>query len=136
MRSVRTILLIEDEIDLLEVMAFALQREGYEVLAAADSAEAELLLERGLPDLVVADMMLPGPSGFYVVRLVADRSEGRVPAIMISGNTSTAHRDYALAAGADSFLAKPFALADLLGAVHQLCPLPQRRFAALAGATA
>src|SRR5207244_11174699 len=101
-------------------MAFALQREGYEVLPATDAAEAELLLERGLPDLVVADMMLTGPSGFHVVRLVADRSEGRVPAIMISGNTSTAHRAYALASGAASFLPKPFALADLLGADHRL----------------
>lgn len=119
----RTILLVEDEPDLCEAMAQTLHRQGYGVLACADGAEAEHLILHEMPDLVVVEMLLPGRSGFQVARLALERSDGRTPIIMTSWFASPAHRDYAHAAGAASFLRKPFALTDLADLAKQLCPL-------------
>ncbi|MDB5307914.1 MAG: response regulator [Gemmataceae bacterium] len=124
MKTARTVLLVEDEPEQREAMAFALRRRGYDVVTAGDAAGAEEVLVRDLPDLLVTDMMLPGRSGYQVLRLAAEVSNGRLPAIMMSANTAPAHRDYALAAGADRFLAKPFSLADLARAAEALCPPP------------
>ena len=80
----RTILLVEDERDLLEAMATTLMRRGFEVFTSADAIEAEEFLSRGLPDLLIADVMLPGASGFSIAELVVERSEGQVPVLMMS----------------------------------------------------
>jgi DNA-binding response OmpR family regulator len=111
-------------------MALTLCRRGYEVLVATDLAAADDLLTRTLPDLLVTDMLLPGPSGFQVVRTVSERSDGRVPVVMVSAVASPAHRDYAYAAGVDAFLARPFALAEFQATVEELCPLTQTELAA------
>lgn len=126
----RTVLLVEDEPELREAMAFGLRRRGYEVYTAADVPEADDFLARGLPDLLVADMLLPGPSGFRVVQTVRERSEGRVPVVMVSAASSPAHRDYALASGVTVFLPKPFALAELTRVAERLCPVPRPELAA------
>ena len=123
MTDAQTILLVEDEPDLREVIALDLRRRGYDVQLAGDVPEAERLVQQGPPELVVVDMMLPGASGFRVLQLVKERSEGRVPVIMMSGNNSHAHRAYALAAGADAFLAKPFGPEELAEAIAGLCPV-------------
>jgi DNA-binding response OmpR family regulator len=125
--SSRTVLVVEGEPDLREAMAHSLRRRGYEVQTAGDAAAAEDLLARGLPHLLVTDMMLPGPSGFQVARLVAERSDGRVPVVMVSASTSPVHRDYAFASGVDTFLARPVSPVELAAAVEELCPLPAPR---------
>lgn len=127
MGSSRTVLVVEGEPDLREAMALGLRRRGYEVQTAGDAVEAEDLLARGLPHLLVTDMMLPGRSGFQVARLVEERSDGRVPVVMVSANTSPAHRDYAFASGVDTFLAKPVSPVELAAAAEELCPLPALR---------
>jgi two-component system, OmpR family, response regulator len=122
MRTPRNVLLVEDNDDLRELMANVLRREGYEVVCTADGVETEQLLQRGLPELAVVDMMLPGSSGFQVTRLVKELSDGRIPVVMMSGNSSPAHCDYAHAAGADAFLSKPFEPSALREIVARLCP--------------
>ena len=124
MGTTRTILLVEDDPELREAMEHALERSGYDVRAVSDAREAETALNGGLPCLVITDMMLPGASGFSVIRSVVERSEGQVPVLMISGNSSSAHRDYALAAGANGFLAKPFDLDELISLARMFCPPP------------
>lgn len=121
-----SILLVEDEQPLREFLAFALERQGYHVIAVEDGVQADRWLAEQLPDLALVDMMMPGASGFLVTRLVKERSDERVPVVMMSGNTGEAHRHYAFASGADSFLQKPFTPTALLEAVHALCPLPCR----------
>ena len=121
----RTILLVEDDGDFREAIRQVLHRSGYTVLPAADATEAESRLATGLPDLLLVDMLLPVRSGFQVLRLVKEQSDGRVPAIMVSGLTSPIHQQYAHAAGADRFLVKPFRLAQLLDTLESLCPLPR-----------
>jgi DNA-binding response OmpR family regulator len=121
----RTVLLVEDEIEFRDAIMFVLRRHGYAVSPAATVSEAEVRLASSLPDLLLVDMMLTGQSGFQILRLVKERSDGRVPAIMMSGYVSVAHQDYALAAGAELFLPKPFKLTQLLEATDSLCPLPR-----------
>ena len=126
MGTARKVLLVEDDPDLRLKIVSVLRDKGYEVSAVADAVGVEEATARGLPDLLVTEMMLPGRSGFQVLRLVAERSDWRVPAIMMSAIASTAPKDYALASGADAFLAKPFALAELVGAAEELCPAQPR----------
>lgn len=115
-------LLVEDDPELCEVMADALGRRGFDVVTSHHGDEAAARLADELPDLLVTDLMLPGTSGFMLTRLAKERSDGRVAVILVTGNTSAAHRDYALAAGADIFLGKPFPLAALADAAAELCP--------------
>jgi len=117
-----TILLVEDEPSLLEALEYTLRRHGYDVIAVGDGHEACGWLAKELPDLAIVDMMIPGASGFTVTGLIKDRSDERVPVIMMSGNTAAAHRDYAFASGADVFLAKPFMPAALMDSIRSLCP--------------
>jgi DNA-binding response OmpR family regulator len=119
----RTVLLVESEPSLLDSLGFALRRRGYHVLTAIDGARAAELLDRNLPDALVLDMFLPAQSGFQVARLAKERSDGLVPVVMLSRIPAEAHRDYAVALGVDSFLAKP-GTAEVLAAVEALCPLP------------
>ena len=123
-----TILLVEDELEFLDAMAVVLRKAGYSVVPAANGTGAIRLLERRAFDLVIVDMILPGTSGFQVAEYVRDAYAGRVeggskvPILMISGFFSGPHRAYAEAIGVNSFLAKPFALAELVKEVLWLCP--------------
>jgi DNA-binding response OmpR family regulator len=117
-----TVLLAEDDALLRETLAEILTRRNYAVVSVRSGTEAIAAAAEHLPDLAILDMMLPGESGFHVAGVIKDLSAGRVPVIMISGNTSAAHRDYALAAGVDTFLAKPFDPDRLLEVADALCP--------------
>jgi DNA-binding response OmpR family regulator len=119
----RTILLAEHEPGLLDAIGFALRRRGYHVLTALDGARAAELVARNMPDAVVLDMFLPAQSGFQLARLVKERSDGRVPVVMLSPLTGDAHRDYALALGVDVFLPDPSAV-EVVVAAESLCPVP------------
>jgi DNA-binding response OmpR family regulator len=122
MASLKTVLLVEDDSLLLEALALTLHRRGYQVLSASDGEKAAALIAEQIPDIAVFDMMLPGQSGFQLASLLVERSDGRVPIVMMSANSSAAHRDYAFAAGVDRFLIKPFATGKLVEAVETLCP--------------
>jgi DNA-binding response OmpR family regulator len=120
MAAYLTVLLVEDDPDLLDALAVILRRHGYRVVTAADGNVAADLIRQELPDVAVVDMLLPGRSGFQLTDLLRERSNGRVPVVMISGHASAAHRDFALATGVDRFLAKPFSLAKLVDTVQAL----------------
>ncbi len=124
MASSVTVLLATDEPELLDALGFALNHRGYHVIPALTGDRAAELLQRQLPDLAVLDMLLPGQSGFQVTRLLKERSDGRVPVVMMSDHPAPAHRDYAFAAGVDHFLEKWLAPAKLLDVVERLCPVP------------
>lgn len=115
-----TVLLVESDPDLLEALELALADRGHRVLSAADGTTAADLLGRMLPDVAVFDMLLAGQSGLQLAMLLKERSDGRVPVVMMSGHVSAALRDYALAAGVDRFFDKPFPLADVVEAVEDL----------------
>lgn len=121
-QSYLTILLVEDDPDMRDAFEFTLRRLGHNVVSFECGDEAFAWLQQDLPEVAVLDMMLPRTSGFMLAQTIKERSGGSVPVIMMSGNTSPAHRDYAFASGADKFLAKPFSTTALLESIRAVCP--------------
>ena len=111
----RTILIVEDDPDVVRVARAYLEREGYAVLVEGDG-EAGLQRARvARPDLVVLDWMLPGASGLDVLRRL--RADGDVPVLMLTARTEEADRVLGLELGADDYLTKPFSPRELVARV-------------------
>ena len=118
----KTILLVDDDPDLLGAMETVFARRGYRVLTAGDGNLALALAEREEPDVVVVDMMMPRKSGFLVLEKLKARPSGP-PVVMITANEGSRHRAYAELLGVDDYLRKPFALERLVESVERLCPV-------------
>jgi two-component system phosphate regulon response regulator PhoB len=113
-----TVLVIDDEKDLIELVRYNLRSEGFEVLAARDgeSGVREALDRR--PDLVLIDLMLPGIDGLEVCqRLRSDERTCRIPLIMLTAKSSEADRVVGLELGADDYVTKPFSPRELAARV-------------------
>jgi DNA-binding response OmpR family regulator len=121
--AAKTILLVDDEPEIIASMRAALEQAGYRVVAAEDGNMGLALAERENPALVVVDMMIPRKSGFAVVEKLKQRTGGGPHVIMVTANESTRHRDYALKLGVDDYFVKPFDMEKLLESVRRLCPL-------------
>jgi DNA-binding response OmpR family regulator len=113
-----TVLIVEDDSVLRGTLAYNLTREGYRVLIAADgeSGLEQARRERGALDLVVLDVMLPGISGFQVLRAL--RGETDIPILMLSARGEEQDRIDGLELGADDYVVKPFALREFLSRVR------------------
>jgi len=129
MPSQVTVLLATNDAELLNDLSFTLNHHGYHVVAAQSGDGAIALANLQLPHLAVVDMLLPVESGFQLARLLKERSNWRIPVVMISDQTAPAHRDFALVSGVDHFLEKWLAPTRLLEVVEALGPRPdsQRR---------
>ncbi len=110
-----TILVVDDEKTLRDMLEYNLRRQGYRVLVAADGNEAIRLAYTERPDLIILDIMLPGMSGFDVCRAV--RKELTVPILMLSAREEEIDKVLGLELGADDYLTKPFGLRELLARV-------------------
>jgi DNA-binding response OmpR family regulator len=110
------ILLVDDEHAIVESLRYALEREGYEVLEAADGGQALDLARAKSPDLVLLDVMLPGMSGFEVCRIL--RQESRVPILMITARADEPDRIVGLDLGADDYVTKPFSVREVLARIR------------------
>ncbi len=122
--SKATILVVDDEANNRNVMVAQLASEGY-ALVTAESGEAALeLIDRRLPDLILLDVMMPGISGFDVAEILKseERTAG-VPIIMLTALGDSASRLTALTHGAEEFLTKPVARAELLARINNLLRL-------------
>jgi DNA-binding response OmpR family regulator len=113
-----TVLIVEDDPVLLSTLAYNLFREGYRVLTASDgeAALATARRERHQIDLVLLDVMLPGISGFQVLRIL--RTESSMPILMLSARGEEQDKIDGLELGADDYVVKPFALRELLARVR------------------
>jgi DNA-binding response OmpR family regulator len=120
--AARTILLVDDEPDIVDAMRAALERSGYRIVTAADGNMGLALAERENPALVVVDMMMPKKSGFLVLEKLKQRPGGGPRVIMVTANESARHREYAQKLGVDDYLVKPFEMDQLLESVRRLCP--------------
>ncbi|HKI38497.1 MAG TPA: response regulator [Gemmataceae bacterium] len=121
MAAPRTILLVDDDAELLTALRAVLERRGFRVLTATDGNAGLAAAESEGPDLVVVDMMMPKKSGFLVLEKLKARGGGP-PVIMITANEGGRHRAYAELLGADDYIRKPFAMDKLLESVERLCP--------------
>jgi len=118
----RTILLVDDDADILAAMRTVLETKGYRVLTATDGNKGLAVAERDAPELVVVDMMMPRQSGFMVVQRLRARPDGGPRLIMITGNEGNRHRAYAEILGVDDYIHKPFAMNRLVESIERLCP--------------
>ncbi len=125
----KKILVVEDERNIVDILTFNLQREGYDTLEALDGAAGlRLALERD-PDLILLDLMLPEMDGFQVCRTL--RELGRAtPIIMLTAREEETDKVLGLELGADDYITKPFSMRELLARVKSNI----RRTEMLAGA--
>src|SRR5262245_701867 len=123
MATAKTILVLDDDLDLLKEVSAALQGKGYRVVTATDGNTGLAIAEREAPDLVVLDMMMPRTSGFLVLNRLKQRSTPGPKVIMITANEGLKHRAYAETLGVDDYLCKPFPIERLLESVQRLRPL-------------
>ena len=111
-------LVVDDEPIVREVVVRYLERDGYRTIEAASGDEAEQLLERDPPALVVLDVMLPGIDGFELCRRI--RASSDLPIIMLTARGEEADRIVGLELGADDYLTKPFSPRELAVRVRNL----------------
>lgn len=113
------VLIVEDDEKLAVLIERMLDRSGYRTVLALTGDEALRAMRDGAPAAVVVDVMIPHPDGIEVCRKFR-RDGWRGPMIAISARSSTDHRRRTLEAGADTFLGKPFRLADLVDTLDRL----------------
>ena len=110
-----TILIVDDEADLVTLLTYNLEREGFRTLAAYDGDEALLMAGEQRPDLILLDWMLPHRSGLDVCRQLRRGSKTReIPIIMLTARGEEADRVRGLDNGADDYVSKPFSTSELL----------------------
>lgn len=113
------VLLIEDEPAQREVLAYNLEAEGYRVSRAEDGKQGLLLVDEDAPDVIVLDWMLPSVSGIEVCRQLKMRPETRaIPIIMLSARSEEVDKVRGLETGADDYVVKPYAVAELMARVR------------------
>jgi len=112
----KTILVVDDEPIVREVVVRYLERDGYSTLEAADGDHARELVERSAPDLVVLDVMLPGTDGLELCRWI--RSTSELPVILLTARGEEADRIVGLELGADDYVTKPFSPRELAARVR------------------
>jgi DNA-binding response OmpR family regulator len=113
-----TVLVVDDEPIVREVVVRYLEREGYRTLEAADGNRARELLEQHSPSLVVLDLMLPGTDGLALCRWI--RSKSQLPVIMLTARGEEADRIVGLELGADDYVTKPFSPRELVARVRSV----------------
>ena len=119
MRNMPSVLVVEDESSIAELIAVNLRHNGFRPIWAMDSATAQRDLDAGLPDLILLDWMLPGESGLTLAtRWRADPRTQAVPIIMLTARGDEADRVAGLDAGADDYIAKPFSTKELLARIR------------------
>ena len=119
-RAVR-ILLVDDEPPIQTLLSYPLQKDGYEVITAADGRQALERFEEITPDLVVLDVMMPKMDGLEVARrLKADPATASIPILLLSAKAQEVDVRAGSATGADDYLTKPFDPLDLLERVEAL----------------
>ncbi len=117
----RTILVVDDEPDIVELIRYNLQNEGYGVLIARDGAQALEISKAQLPNLIVLDVMMPELSGIEVAKRLRAQSEtSTIPIIMLTAKSSEADELDGLGVGADDYVTKPFSMQILMARINAL----------------
>ena len=125
------ILIVDDEPDLLAVLKFGLEAEGFEVLQASDGEQGLALARQTAPDLMVLDLMLPRMDGYKVCRaLKFDERYKQMPIFILSARSGETDRRLALELGADEVHTKPYDMRTLVGRIRARVEQRPRRLAA------
>ena len=116
-----TVLVVDDETDILELVAFNLERQQFKVLTADNGISAVQMAREKLPDMIVLDLMLPGMDGFSVYKeLRNDPRTSSIPVLMLTAKGEVNDRIAGLELGADDYVTKPFSPKELMLRVRAL----------------
>jgi two-component system response regulator MprA len=113
------VLIVDDDAGVRRMLARTLEAEGYGVSVAADGGSALVEIERAAPDLVLLDVTMPGLDGLGVTRRLRGKGDA-LPVLLLTARDAVADRVAGLDSGADDYLVKPFATAELLARVRAL----------------
>lgn len=115
------VLVADDDTDILELVAFRLERAGYDVVKASDGEEALRLAGDLRPDLAILDVMMPKLTGYDVTRRIReDEATSRMPVILLTARVQEADVTRGFEAGADDYLKKPFSPQELRARVQAI----------------
>lgn len=114
----KKVLVVDDERDISDIVAFNLRREQYDVLTAVDGESALVIAQREQPDLILLDLMLPGIGGLETCRrLRSDARTTQIPIVMLTAKGEETDAVVGLAQGADDYVRKPFGVKELMARV-------------------
>ena len=116
MDAKRTILIVEDEKNIVDILRFKLQREGFDTLEAYDGEAGLALAREKKPDLILLDVMMPKMMGFDVCRALREEGDN-VPVIILTAREEEEDKVLGLEIGADDYITKPFSLRELIARV-------------------
>ena len=112
----KTVLIVEDDRNIADLLRLYLEKEGYEVAIAHDGLRGVELFREKQPSLVLLDVMLPGMDGWGVCRTI--RSESKAPIIMLTAKSETEDKVAGLKQGADDYITKPFEMKEVLARIE------------------
>ena len=119
----KSVLLVEDEPNIIEAISYLLTRDGWTVRIHSNGVDAVEATRRHAPDVLVLDVMLPGRSGFDILRdLRADPALKSLPVLMLTARGQTKDRELAESLAVDRFMTKPFSNTEMMAAVRALAP--------------
>ena len=114
----KTILIVEDEKDIVKMLEYNLQKEGFKTLSARDGEDALDAANRDHPDLVVLDLMLPGMDGLEVCKALKQGAKtAMIPIIMLTAKVQESDKVIGLELGADDYMTKPFSPRELVARI-------------------
>ncbi len=123
----KTILIADDEKDVVETLKFSLERLGYRCLSAYDGQDALDKARDQNPDLIILDIMMPKINGFKVSRLLKfDKKYRHIPIIMLTARTQEKDRAIGDETGANMYFTKPFEMDDLVSSVNSMLEVCSR----------
>ena len=123
----KSILIVDDEVDIANSIQYVLKQEGYSILLAHDGLQAMQVIENQHPDLVILDVMMPGIDGYEVCRRVR-ATDKKTPILMLTARTSEVDTVVGLELGANDYIAKPVRLRELVARVKaQLREMPTEK---------
>src|SRR4026208_501850 len=118
MADKKTILIVDDDRELVDGLRAVLERQGYKVIQAHDGHQGKQMIYNNKPDLVILDMMMPRMGGYPVLEHFRGKTDAP-PIIMITANEGSRHKAYAEYLGVVDYIRKPFAMERLLEAVQR-----------------
>jgi two-component system OmpR family response regulator len=118
MEATDHVLIVDDDRGIRELLAAYLEKNGMRVSLAANGRQMRAALEQGAPDLIVLDLMMPGEDGLVLCRELRASKLRAVPVLMLTARSEEADRIVGLEMGADDYLAKPFAVRELLARIR------------------
>src|SRR5438477_4819084 len=132
MADTKTILIVDDDVELSDGLRIMLERQGFRVLQARNGQEGKGMIYQHRPDLVILDMMMPKMGGYPVLEHFRDKPDAP-PIIMITANEGSRHKAYAEYLGVVDYIRKPFAMERLLETVHRVLKPPAEESAEKGG---